>query len=209
MESHKKQSEDGILIGNQIDKNQLANPISRRLVKQFDKALFTALDAVRPSSIHEIGCGEGRLARQLSHRYPVEILASDFSATLIQENQQNCPPLVTFKCISAYEINQLEDNRDTIICCEVLEHLETPEVALQAMARLGARAYIFSVPHEPIWRGLNILRLSYLKDLGNTPGHLNHWSYNRFIVLLRTCGFTVEKSYNPFPWIMVRASLTK
>ena len=39
-------------------------------------------------------------------------------------------------------------------------------------------------PREPLWRGLNIARGAYLKDLGNTPGHLNHWSKRGFVALL-------------------------
>ena len=36
------------------------------------------------------------------------------------------------------------------------------------------------MPREPLWRGLNMARGAYLKDLGNTPGHVNHWSKRSF-----------------------------
>ena len=53
-----------------------------------------------------------------------------------------------------------------------------------ARARRDARAararhLLVSVPREPLWRALNMLRGAYWRALGNTPGHLNHWSKRR------------------------------
>ena len=44
------------------------------------------------------------------------------------------------------------------------------------------------MPREPLWRGLNMARGAYVKDLGNTPGHLNHWSRKAFVELLSRHG---------------------
>ncbi len=56
---------------------------------------------------------------------------------------------------------------------------------------------------EPLWRGLNMARgAHYLKDLGNTPGHLNHWSKRSFTQLLGRYG-TVVEARSPFPWTML------
>ena len=53
---------------------------------------------------------------------------------------------------------------------------DDPERALDVLAGLARPWLIASVPREPLWRALNLARLSYVGDLGNTPGHLNHWS---------------------------------
>ena len=45
---------------------------------------------------------------------------------------------------------------------------------------------------------------AYIKDLGNTPGHLNHWSRKAFVALLSQHG-TVEEIRSPFPWTMLLA----
>jgi hypothetical protein len=45
-------------------------------------------------------------------------------------------------------------------------------------------------------------RGAYVKDLGNTPGHLNHWSRKSFVALLSQHG-TVEEIRSPFPWTML------
>ena len=69
---------------------------------------------------------------------------------------------------------------------EVLEHVPDPEAVLAEMARVASRWLLVSVPREPLWRGLNLARGAYLRDLGNTPGHLNHWSKRGFASLLAT-----------------------
>jgi hypothetical protein len=58
------------------------------------------------------------------------------------------------------------------------------------------------VPHEPLWRILNVARGAYVQDLGNTPGHLNHWSRAGFKRLLSAHGQVVE-TRSPFPWTML------
>ena len=49
-------------------------------------------------------------------------------------------------------------------------------------------------------------RGAYLKDLGNTPGHLNHWSKRSFVALLSRHGEVVE-ARSPFPWTMLLVRL--
>ena len=57
-----------------------------------------------------------------------------------------------------------------------MEHLGDPEAALEIVAGLASPWAIVSVPREPLWRVLNLGRLKYVGELGNTPGHLHHWS---------------------------------
>jgi hypothetical protein len=74
------------------------------------------------------------------------------------------------------------------------------------MARCAKRYLLVSVPREPLWRGLNLARGAYVKQLGNTPGHLNHWSKRSFIGLLGKHGEVVE-ARSPFPWTMLLVRL--
>ena len=41
---------------------------------------------------------------------------------------------------------------------------------------MGTKHLLLSVPREPIFRSCNLFTGRYVKDLGNTPGHLNHWT---------------------------------
>ena len=86
---------------------------------------------------------------------------------------------------------------------EVLEHVPDAEHTVAEMARVARGGHLLvSVPREPLWRGLNMARGAYVKDLGNTPGHLNHWSRKAFVALLSRHG-TVEEVRSPFPWTML------
>jgi hypothetical protein len=44
-------------------------------------------------------------------------------------------------------------------------------------------------------------RGAYVRDLGNTPGHVNHWSKRDFVAFLNRHGRVVE-ARSPFPWTM-------
>ena len=67
---------------------------------------------------------------------------------------------------------------------------------------------IISVPREPIWRFLNLLRGKYIKDLGNTPGHLQHWSSDKFVDLVSNY-FEIIEVKKPFPWTMLLCKAKK
>src|SRR6187399_2341746 len=101
-------AQDGILIGNQVDKAHLANPLARRMVANFDAAVLSLLAAAQPKTNHEVGCGEGRLARMIQPRYPVPFRASDFSRELTEENLRQGPAEIRFVCRSIYELNAAE-----------------------------------------------------------------------------------------------------
>ena len=46
--SHDRQAEGGILIGNQLDKDQVKNPIARWMVGGFDAALAGLVETIPP-----------------------------------------------------------------------------------------------------------------------------------------------------------------
>ena len=49
---------------------------------------------------------------------------------------------------------------------------------------------------------MNLARGAYVRELGNTPGHLNHWSRRAFVALLSRHG-DVQAVRSPFPWTML------
>jgi 2-polyprenyl-3-methyl-5-hydroxy-6-metoxy-1,4-benzoquinol methylase len=99
-----------------------------------------------------------------------------------------------------------DDEFEAATAMEVLEHVPDPDAVLVEMSRVASRWLLVSVPREPLWRALNVARGAYLKDLGNTPGHLNHWSKRSFAQLLGRHGETVELR-SPFPWTMALVHL--
>ncbi|MGH6886402.1 MAG: class I SAM-dependent methyltransferase, partial [Geminicoccales bacterium] len=108
---------------------------------------------------------------------------------------------IAFQVADLYRLDPDRDAAELIVCCEVLEHLPDAARALDVLAQLARPHLIASVPKEPLWRILNVARGKYWSDLGNTPGHLQHWSGRAFTKLLRE-RFEVVEVRNPLPWTM-------
>jgi len=108
---------------------------------------------------------------------------------------------IDFEATPAEDLDPARHGAELVVCCEVLEHLADPGRGLEVLASLARPWLIASVPREPLWRALNLARLSYVDELGNTPGHVNHWSRREFVRFL-TSSFEVIEVRSPTPWTM-------
>ena len=189
--------------GNLYDKYGSRHPIERRLVRGFLDELDRLVAFTGAHDVHEVGCGEGELALRLA-RGGQSVRGSDISEEVIAEARNRAQAAgidVRFKAAPVEELDRSEDAAELIVCCEVLEHLPDPDRALQTLAELARPWAIISVPREPLWRALNLARLSYTRELGNTPGHLNHWS-RRGLVRFLEPRFEIVAVRSPLPWTM-------
>ena len=128
--------------------------------------------------------------------------ASEFVEDLVPLAQKNNPELNVFR-ESVYELEYQDNQVDLVFLLEVLEHLDHPEAALKEIKRISKKYLILGVPREPLWCFLNMARFKYLKDFGNTPGHLNHWSKRSLIKLIEAKYGKVIAVENPIPWTIV------
>jgi SAM-dependent methyltransferase len=190
--------------GNTFDKYGSSNPVVKRLMAGFHSTLDDLWAKAAPESILDVGCGEGVLtvgwAERLGNGRVVGIDLDD--PKLRAEWERRSRPNLEFRAEEATRLSFADDEFDLACAIEVLEHLPEPEATVAEMARVARRHLLVSVPREPLWRGLNMARGAYLRDLGNTPGHLNHWSKRAFASLLSRYG-TVEEARSPFPWTML------
>lgn len=189
-----------VVAGNVYDKYGTTNPVARRLMAGFERGMNGLLDlAGSPDSVLEVGCGEGHVTAKLAGRWPgARVMGSDLSTEIIAEARRLHPAL-DFEVGSVYDVGEGSSRFDLVVACEVFEHLEDPARALEALSRVSQRHLFVSVPREPIWRALNLARGRYLRDLGNTPGHLQHWSARAFLALLET-RVDVIAVRTPLPW---------
>ena len=200
--------EDGVIAGNYYPKYSTRNPIARYLFNGFLQTIDTMVNSINPQKIVEVGCGEGHLISRFANGTRV-LSASDFSNQVIEHARSLYPDNnIQFKAASIYDLSPETDSAELVLCCEVLEHLEYPEKAVEILAKLADPYLITSVPNEPTWRILNMLRGNYLKDLGNTPGHLNHWSKSSFTQLLEK-RFSIQKVSTPLPWTVLLCQVKK
>ncbi len=197
-------SDDGVVTGNTYDKYGSTNPIVRRLMAGFEGDLDELLARAHPSSVLDVGCGEGVLV----HRWATSlgegtrIVGVDLEEASIQAGwAQHRAANLSYAVMRGDDLPFADDEFDLVSAIEVLEHVPDPAHTVSEMARCAHGHVLVSVPREPLWRALNIARGAYLRDFGNTPGHINHFSRRSLTRLLSRHGDVVEVR-SPFPWTM-------
>ncbi|HSS62996.1 MAG TPA: class I SAM-dependent methyltransferase [Gammaproteobacteria bacterium] len=178
--------------------------MARRLVHGYLTDFDELVGLCSAGEILEVGCGEGYLARRLAATcskvravdISYEIVAQAQSLTRSNERNRLC-----FSATSLYDLNPDLDSAELVVCCEVLEHVDDPEKAFERLAALANPFLLVSVPREPLWRVLNLMRGKYWSSLGNTPGHLQHWSQRAFLDMLQT-RMELVAVRTPIPWTM-------
>ena len=195
--------------GNFEDKYNTKNPIAKVLMNGFLRSFRDLLEMnVEVKTILEAGAGEGYLTKIVAEKYPsARIYAGDIEDEM---NRIAKKDLASYKNVmiqkeNVQDLSYKKETFDLVICCEVLEHVPEPEKALKSIHHVlkkGGNA-LLSVPHEPFWRILNMIRGKYIKDFGNTPGHINHWASSSFASMVTKSGLHLIKSNHPLPWTMV------
>ena len=199
---------EGTVTGNTYDKYGSTNPVVRRLMGAFERTLDELFEQAAPQSLLDVGCGEAVLthkwAQRLGDRRVVGIDLDDPLLHAEWEGRQ--APNLSYRVMKAENLPFADGEFDLATAIEVLEHVPDPAHTVAEMARVASGHLLVSVPREPLWRGLNLARGAYVKQLGNTPGHLNHWSKRSFVTLLSRHGDVVE-ARSPFPWTMLLVRL--
>jgi 2-polyprenyl-3-methyl-5-hydroxy-6-metoxy-1,4-benzoquinol methylase len=194
--------------GNTFDKYGSSNPVVKRLMSGFHGTLDELWATAAPRTVLDVGCGEGVLTAEWAERLgDGRIVGIDLDDPKLRvEWERRTRPNLEFRVEEATSLSFADDEFDMACAIEVLEHVPEPDATLAEMARVASRHLLVSVPREPLWRGLNMARGAYLRELGNTPGHVNHWSKRAFVELLSRYG-TVEEARSPFPWTMLLVRL--
>jgi 2-polyprenyl-3-methyl-5-hydroxy-6-metoxy-1,4-benzoquinol methylase len=195
---------EAVPTGNTFDKYGSTNPVVRRLMTGFHAALDELFDIAAPKSILDVGCGEGVLTSEWADKIGAgRIVGIDLPDPKLEaEWAKRQRPNLEYRVQEATELPFGDGEFEMASAIEVLEHVPVPEQTVAEMARVASRYVLVSVPREPIWRMVNMARGAYIKDLGNTPGHVNHWSKVGFVSLWSNHG-KVQEIRTPFPWTML------
>jgi len=189
--------------GDRTQKYISQNPIEKFLVTNFLSQVHKLVIKSAPNTIHEVGCGEGQIiSKILNDKY--SILGSDISEQCLALAEKELSSKINVSLINAdiYKLNPINHSADLVICCEVLEHLSNPEEAMKILSSITKKYLILSVPREPIWRILNLMRFKYFNSLGNTPGHLQNWSKKKFIQFVSSY-MNIDMIKSPLPWTIL------
>jgi SAM-dependent methyltransferase len=131
--------------------------------------------AFGPREVVDVGCGSGHLLRALADRTPdARFVGVDFSKNAIRR-ARGLLPGARWLVGDAYAPPLGEQRFDLVLCTEVLEHLERPRDALDALVRLCARNghVILTVPDG---------------ELDDWEGHVNFWSESDLATFLARVG---------------------
>lgn len=189
------------------------NPVYNYLVNGFNNSVKRNLIEIsklnKPKKILEIGVGEGQITEICLSVFPdAQYIAADIAngiLTVAKETLKKYQNQISFEI---QDINNMPYNNNTfdlVICCEVLEHVPQPKNGLAEIYRVlkPNGVALLSVPKEPVWRVLNMLRGYYWDALGNTPGHVNHWSVNKFKKFVSEHQFEILNIDKPLPWSVI------
>jgi 2-polyprenyl-3-methyl-5-hydroxy-6-metoxy-1,4-benzoquinol methylase len=190
--------------GNTFDKYGSTNPVVRRLMAGFEADLDELFARAAAESLLDVGCGEGvltaRWAERLGSGRVVGIDLDD--PKLASEWDVRRRENLSFRAVAPGDLPFSDCEFDLVAAIEVLEHVPDPDRTLSEMARIACRHLLVSVPREPLWRVLNVARGAYLRELGNTPGHVNHWTRREFVRLVERHGHVVG-ARSPLPWTVL------
>lgn len=187
-------------------KHENKNPIQRALIAHFHRRLADVVHALAPEDILDVGCGEGYTLSALREAgIACPCSGIDLSTQAITEARRRVPG-VTFAVEDAFELAREGRSYDLVMITEVLEHVPEPERMLPVLERIARRYVVLSVPWEPFFRGLNLMRGKHVLALGNDPEHVNHWGRDEF---LRFVGNRLVVRHAPlvFPWTLVGTEL--
>jgi ubiquinone/menaquinone biosynthesis C-methylase UbiE len=187
--------------GNSYDKYGVEHPIERRLVDGFLRSLDEVLPEVAPRRVLEVGVGEGEISARVRQRYPeATVIGIDLFDLELAEQWRQRGGMGAFADVGRLPFP--DDSFDLVLGIEVLEHVPAPDQALKEIRRVGRESFVLSVPREPVWRIANVARGRYVRQLGNTPGHVNHWTTRQFRNLVDAY-VDVRATRTPFPWTVV------
>jgi len=193
-----------VKAGHYFNKHESTNPFIRMVVNKYRKTLQRLIVSLPISSALEVGSGEGYILYYIREVRPdILLIGSDISEEMVRLAQNRHCGIIW--CVAEAEnLPFLDDSFDLVIACEVLEHVLDPNIVLKQLRRVSKKFCIISVPEEPLWRILNMLRGKYLRDFGNTPGHIHHWSADGISRLVKEYFDSIEV-VKSVPWVFLCA----
>lgn len=181
------------------------NLLHRLTLDRFFRQIGEEINALTPSVTLDFGSGEGYFLQALEKRRVDlgSVVGIDIRADAVEEARRRCP-MHRFQQVDLLEWTLPERSFDLVIASQVLEHLPEPLIYLKRLCALSRGFLLLTVPCEPWFRLLNLLRGRDLACLGNHPEHVNLWRFQRFVQFVGEVA-QVKKAYTVMPFTIVLA----
>ena len=150
----------------------------------FMDRLAAMVAETKPGTLLDAGCGEGFAISALHKRLPdIRYTGLDLSEEAIAYAEAHHGEQARFRTGSVYKLPFSDNSFDTVLCSEVLEHLDDPDRAVAELRRVARNHVIITVPREPYFKWLN--DVGQLLKIGLDPGHVNFWTKKTFQDFIR------------------------
>jgi SAM-dependent methyltransferase len=188
-------------VSGNYSKHTTKNPLQRLLINQFHDTVVQLIEGTNAHNIFEAGCGEGFSSRHIISTCDCQFVGMDKNFQALLLAKINCPNGVFYQG-DIFCLPFIDRSFDLVISLEVLEHLPDPLNALIELCRVSRKWLILSVPHEPFFRYANLFRGKNMRNWGNDPEHINHWTKKSFVNFVgRNCA--IQNCILRFPWIIL------
>lgn len=175
--------------------------ILRYANRRFFQTIDSLVDTLPHRSLLDAGCGEGLILKLLATNGHASCIGVDLDPARIALADQNLASGMLLVG-NVEHLPVADDAFDLVLLLEVFEHVGDPAQALREVHRVTRRYLLASVPNEPWWRIGNMARLKYLRQWGNTPEHINHWSVRSFKRFLGD-RFSIIEIRKPLLWTFI------
>jgi ubiquinone/menaquinone biosynthesis C-methylase UbiE len=160
------------------------NRLYRKHLESFHATLYEAIEKTGCETLLDAGCGEGFVIDYLASRNPsLKLTGIDLDEKAIEYATSHFGERARFRSGSVYKLPFSDSSFDTVLCSEVLEHLDDPNRAVGELQRVARNYVVVTVPHEPYFGWLN--RLGQFFGINPDPGHVNFWTSNTFQAFMR------------------------
>jgi 2-polyprenyl-3-methyl-5-hydroxy-6-metoxy-1,4-benzoquinol methylase len=180
--------------------------ISKGPSHKFIENIIKEIKPLKVKNILDVGCGTGYVTKEIA-KINQNITACDTDADRVRLAKgfvgEDIRNNITFLTIKPGKLPFKDNSFDLVVCFEVLEHVPNYMGLIKELKRVSKKYVLITVPNEPYFRIANFLRLKYFKSLGNSPGHINHFTKRKIVEILKK-QFKIKKvETNAFFWVMV------
>jgi ubiquinone/menaquinone biosynthesis C-methylase UbiE len=150
---------------------------------------FIKITKIKKIKLLDIGGGAGIILKIISsdikkrHKIAVEKNILDLSPEMLKIQRKNNPEVKKILNQNISQTTLKNKEIDLTLLIDVLEHLETPQKALEEISRISRYA-IFKVPleHNLLYILINLIKNNKLKDKSReTVGHINIYNFSGLI----------------------------
>lgn len=165
-------------------KHTTTNWFYRKHLESFYETLIEMIGETGCESLLDAGCGEGFVVDAVTKAFPdIKVTGIDVNEQAVEYAKERFGEKARFRPGSVYKLPFSDKSFDTVLCSEVLEHLDDPNRAMGELKRVARNYVVITVPHEPYFQWLN--KLGRLLGVSEDPGHVNFWTSTTFEAFIR------------------------